>query len=232
MNIYYLKAVPNERKFTTMLTRRTPISVAEAQKKINEIPLKTTTETIPLSEANHRILAEDVHAHYDYPHFRRAGMDGYAILASDDHDFPREFNVRGEIQAGATWDQPLQSGDAVRIMTGAYVPSDAGKVIRIEKTRPAEEKNKVQIITTESKTNITETGTDVKSGDIVLAKDQEINPGGLAVLTAFGVQKVTVYKKPRIAIIATGTELLGPNETIEPGKIFNSNGIMLKNQLN
>ena len=139
-----------------MLTRRTPISVAEAQKKINEIPLKTTTETIPLSEANHRILAEDVHAHYDYPHFRRAGMDGYAILASDDHDFPREFNVRGEIQAGATWDQPLQPGDAVRIMTGAYVPADAGKVIRIEKTRPAgENNNKVQIITTESKTNIT-----------------------------------------------------------------------------
>ena len=212
-----------------MLTRRIPISVAEAQKKINEIPLKTATETIPLSEANHRVLAKDVHAHYDYPHFRRAGMDGYAILSSDDHDFPPEFNVRGEIQAGATWDQPLQSGDAVRIMTGAYVPSDVGKVIRIEKTRPAKDENKVQIITTESKTNITEAGTDVKSGDIVLAKDQEINPGGLAVLTAFGVQEVTVYKKPRIAIIATGTELLGPNATIEPGKIFNSNGIMLKN---
>ncbi len=117
-------------------------------------------------EANHRVLAKDVHAHYDYPHFRRAGMDGYAILSSDDHDFPREFNVRGEIQAGATWDQPLQSGDAVRIMTGAYVPSDVGKVIRIEKTRPAKDENKVQIITTESKTNITEAGTDVKSGDI------------------------------------------------------------------
>ncbi|MCC4357505.1 hypothetical protein LMB72_01150 [Limosilactobacillus reuteri] len=144
-----------------MLTRRIPISVAEAQKKINEISLKTATETIPLSEANHRVLAKDVHAHYDYPHFRRAGMDGYAILASDDHDFPREFNVRGEIQAGATWDQPLQSGDAVRIMTGAYVPSDVGKVIRIEKTRPAKDENKVQIITTESKTNITEAGTDV-----------------------------------------------------------------------
>ena len=69
MNIYYLKAVLNERKFITMLTRRIPISVAEAQKKINEIPLKTATETIPLSEANHRVLAKDVHAHYDYPHF-------------------------------------------------------------------------------------------------------------------------------------------------------------------
>lgn len=212
-----------------MLTRRTPISFADAQKKINAIPLKTETEVVALTSANHRILAEDVHAPYDYPHFRRAGMDGYAILASDDHDYPREFTVRGEIQAGATWDTPLHSGDAVRIMTGAYVPEDAGKVIRIEKTRPTDDQTKVQIITTEEKSNITEAGTDVKSGDIILPKNQEINPGGLAVLTAFGVQEVKVYKKPRIAIIATGTELLAANDQIEPGKIFNSNGIMLKN---
>ncbi|GGI63100.1 molybdopterin molybdotransferase MoeA [Limosilactobacillus caviae] len=212
-----------------MLTRRTPISVADAQKKINAIPLKTETEVVALTSANHRILAEDVHAPYDYPHFRRAGMDGYAILASDDHDYPREFTVRGEIQAGATWDTPLHSGDAVRIMTGAYVPEDAGKVIRIEKTRPADDQAKVQIITTEEKSNITEAGTDVKDGDVILPKNQEINPGGLAVLTAFGVQTVKVYKKPRIAIIATGTELLAANDQIEPGKIFNSNGIMLKN---
>lgn len=212
-----------------MLTRRTPISVADAQEKINAIPLKTETEVVALTSANHRILAEDVHAPYDYPHFRRAGMDGYAILASDDHDYPREFTVRGEIQAGATWNTPLHSGDAVRIMTGAYVPEDAGKVIRIEKTRPTDDQTKVQIITTEEKSNITEAGTDVKSGDIILPKNQEINPGGLAVLTAFGVQAVKVYKKPRIAIIATGTELLAANDQIEPGKIFNSNGIMLKN---
>ncbi|MBB1123378.1 molybdopterin molybdotransferase MoeA [Limosilactobacillus albertensis] len=212
-----------------MLTRRTPISVADAQEKINAIPLKTETEVVALTSANHRILAEDIHAPYDYPHFRRAGMDGYAILASDDHDYPREFTVRGEIQAGATWDTPLHSGDAVRIMTGAYVPKDAGKVIRIEKTRPADDQTKVQIITTEEKSNITEAGTDVKNGDIILPKNQEINPGGLAVLTAFGVQAVKVYKKPRIAIIATGTELLAANDQIEPGKIFNSNGIMLKN---
>ncbi|MBB1069182.1 molybdopterin molybdotransferase MoeA [Limosilactobacillus sp. RRLNB_1_1] len=212
-----------------MLTRRTPISVADAQEKINAIPLKTETEVVALTSANHRILAEDVHAPYDYPHFRRAGMDGYAILASDDHDYPREFTVRGEIQAGATWDTPLHSGDAVRIMTGAYVPEDAGKVIRIEKTRPADDQTKVQIITTEEKSNITEAGTDVKNGDIILPKNQELNPGGLAVLTAFGVQAVKVYKKPRIAIIATGTELLAANDQIEPGKIFNSNGIMLKN---
>lgn len=213
-----------------MLTRRIPISVAEAKARINALPLKLQTEQIPLAAANHRVLATDVHAPYDYPHFRRAGMDGYAILASDDQDFPKEFTVRGEIQAGAAWDKPLAPGETVRIMTGAYVPADAGKVIRIEKTRPvAGDQQKVLIVTTEQKSNITEAGTDVKRGDVILAQNQEINPGGLAVLTAFGVQKVTVYQKPRVAIIATGTELLAPNVPIAPGKIFNSNGIMLKN---
>lgn len=213
-----------------MLTRRTPISVTEAKEKINAIPLKHETEIIPLAAANHRVLAEDIHASYDYPHFRRAGMDGYAILASDDHDFPKEFTVLGEIQAGATWSKPLHTGEAVRIMTGAYVPDDAGKVIRIEKTRPVSgNDSKVMIVTTESKTNITEAGTDVTRGDVILNKNCELNPGGLAVLTAFGIREVKVYKQPRIAIIATGTELLGPTDQIAPGKIFNSNGIMLKN---
>lgn len=214
-----------------MLTRRTPISVKEAQKRLQSIPLKTATEIIPIEEANHRVLATDIIANYDYPHFRRAGMDGYAISAADDDgDFPKVFKVLGEIQAGATWDQPLTSGTAVQIMTGAYVPNDATKVIRIEKTRPVDgDDSRVQILTTESKSNITETGTDVKHGDVVLEHDQEINPGGLAVLRAFGIQKVEVYQRPRIAIIATGTELLNASDSIEAGKIYNSNGIMLKN---
>ena len=213
-----------------MLTRRIPISVAEAQARMQAVPLKTATEVVPIEEANHRILAADVKASYAYPHFRRAGMDGYAIRAADDYDFPKAFKVLGEIQAGATWEQPLASGEAVRIMTGAYVPDDAAKVIRIEKTRAVDgDPHRVKIITGESKTNITETGTDVKQGETILARNQEINPGGLAVLRAFGIKKVTVYQQPRIAIIATGTELLNSTDPIAPGKIYNSNGIMLKN---
>lgn len=212
-----------------MLTRRTPISVAEAKKRIQNVQLPTRTETIPLSQANHRVLAKDAIAPYDYPHFRRAGMDGYAILSSDDHDFPKKFQILGEIQAGATWDQPLHSGETVRIMTGAFVPDDACKVIRLEKTRKPDDSNVVEMMTTEKKSNITEKGTDVKKGDVVLAKNSEINPGGLAVLTAFGINQVVVYQQPRIAIIATGTELLNPGDPIQPGKIYNSNGIMLKN---
>lgn len=212
-----------------MLTRRTPISVAQAQAKVAAVPLTAATEVIPTARANHRVLATAVLAPYDYPHFRRAGMDGYAILANDDHNFPKEFTVRGEIQAGATWTTPLRPGDAVRIMTGAFVPDDAGKVIRIEKTRPVTgQENKVRILTSESKTNITEKGTDVKKGNVILDKDQELNPGGLAVLTAFGIDQVTVYQRPRIAIIATGTELLAAGAPITPGKIYNSNGLMLQ----
>lgn len=211
-----------------MLTKRTPISVAQAQRKINEIPLSLMTETIPVTEANHRILAEVAKAKYDYPHFRRAAMDGYAILADDDHDFPHSFKVVGDVQAGSVYDHDLKPGETVRIMTGACVPDNASKVIRIEKTSNQTDDN-VMINESENHSNITEIGADFKQGQTVMAAHQEINPGGLAVLTAFGVTEVTVYRKPSVAIIATGTELLTSGEAIAKGKIFNSNGIMLKN---
>ena len=113
-------------------------------------------------------------------------------------------------------------------MTGAAVPTEASKVIRIEKTRPSKDGKTVRMLTTESHSNITEIGTDFHAGDEVLAANQEINPGGIAALTAFGVEQVTVYQQPRIAILATGSELLQPGKPIETGKIYNSNGPMLK----
>ena len=210
-----------------MLTRRTPISIAQAQAKMASVPLKLTTEEIPVTEANHRILAKPAQAAYDYPHFRRSGVDGYAILAEDDHDFPRDFEVVAEVPAGAVFDKQLQPGQTVRIMTGACVPDEASKVIMIEKTRD-KGNDQVTMMATEKHSNITEVGTDFAKGQEVMAAPQEINPGGIAVLTAFGIQTVTVYKQPRIAIIATGTELLAPNAPIEKGKIYNSNGPMLK----
>lgn len=210
-----------------MLTRRTPISIAEAQAKINAVPLTTATETVPVAEANHRILAKPALASYDYPHFRRSGVDGYAILPADDHEFPRELQVVAEVQAGAVFSGHLKPGQTVRIMTGACVPDEAEKVIMIEKTRP-HDNGSVTIMQTERHSNITEVGTDFTRGQEVMAANQEINPGGLAVLTAFGIRQVTVYKQPRIAIITTGTELLRPEEPIEKGKIYNSNGLMLK----
>ena len=156
-----------------MLTRRTPISIAQAQAKMAAVPLKLTTEEIPVTEANHRILAEPAQAAYDYPHFRRSGVDGYAILAEDDHDFPRDFEVVAEVPAGAVFDKQLQPGQTVRIMTGACVPDEASKVIMIEKTRDKGD-DQVTMMATEKHSNITEVGTDFAKGQEVMAAPKKL----------------------------------------------------------
>jgi molybdopterin molybdotransferase len=209
-----------------MLTRRYPISITEAQAKINNVTLPTVTETIPVAEANHRVLAETVTAPFAYPHFRRSGVDGFAIRQADDHDYPHEFKVVGNVPAGATFHQPLGQDEAVRIMTGADVPVDAGVVVMLEKTRDLDDHH-INIVVPEKHSNITEIGEEYQAGDVLIGKDTELNPGGLAGLTALGVQRVTVYRQPRVAVITTGSELMAADEPVQEGKIYNSNGILI-----
>ncbi|MCB5221897.1 molybdopterin molybdenumtransferase MoeA [Lactiplantibacillus pentosus] len=209
-----------------MLTRRYPISITEAQAKINNVALPTVTETIPVAEANHRVLAETVTAPFAYPHFRRSGVDGFAIRQADDHDYPHEFKVVGNVPAGATFHQPLGQDEAVRIMTGADVPVDAGVVVMLEKTRDLDDHH-INIVVPEKHSNITEIGEEYQAGDVLIEKDTELNPGGLAGLTALGVQKVNVYRQPRVAVITTGSELMAADEPVQEGKIYNSNGILI-----
>ncbi|AUI78971.1 molybdopterin molybdotransferase MoeA [Lactiplantibacillus pentosus] len=209
-----------------MLTRRYPISITEAQAKINNVALPTVTETIPVAEANHRVLAETVTAPFAYPHFRRSGVDGFAIRHADDHDYPHEFKVVGNVPAGATFHQPLGQDEAVRIMTGADVPVDAGVVVMLEKTRDLDDHH-INIVVPEKHSNITEIGEEYQAGDVLIEKDTELNPGGLAGLTALGVQRVNVYRQPRVAVITTGSELMAADEPVQEGKIYNSNGILI-----
>lgn len=209
-----------------MLTRRYPISITEAQAKINNVALPTVTETIPVAEANHRVLAETVTAPFAYPHFRRSGVDGFAIRHADDHDYPHEFKVVGNVPAGATFHQPLGQDEAVRIMTGADVPVDAGVVVMLEKTRELDNHH-INIVVPEKHSNITEIGEEYQAGDVLIEKDTELNPGGLAGLTALGVQRVNVYRQPRVAVITTGSELMAAGEPVQEGKIYNSNGILI-----
>lgn len=209
-----------------MLTRRYPISITEAQAKINNVALPTVTETIPVAEANHRVLAETVTAPFAYPHFRRSGVDGFAIRHADDHDYPHEFKVVGNVPAGATFHQPLGQDEAVRIMTGADVPVDAGVVVMLEKTRDLDDHH-INIVVPEKHSNITEIGEEYQAGDVLIEKDTELNPGGLAGLTALGVQRVNVYRQPRVAVITTGSELMAADESVQEGKIYNSNGILI-----
>ncbi|APX72663.1 molybdopterin molybdotransferase MoeA [Companilactobacillus allii] len=209
---------------------RNAISIDEARKVIVENigSVKLGSEKIPSIESNHRIIAQDVVAPNDYPTFRRSGYDGFAMLQEDLTKLPRTLKVVGDIPAGADFDRPLVSGEAVRIMTGGYVPDGADIVVMLETTRMID-KDTVEISETQHKDNITPIGDYFKKGDILLKKDTEINPGGISLLSAFDIQDISVYKKPTIGIITTGSELLHPGEQIVNGKIFNSNGPMIRN---
>ncbi|MFC6322356.1 molybdopterin molybdotransferase MoeA [Companilactobacillus baiquanensis] len=209
--------------------QRNAISIDEARKvivdNIESVSLKT--EKIPTTKANHRIIAEDIAAPHDFPTFRRSGYDGFAMLQSDLKNLPANLKVVGDIPAGADFDRPLVSGEAVRIMTGGYVPDGADIVVMLETTKMIDN-DTVQITEIQKKDNITQIGDYFKQGDTLLAKNTEINPGGISLLSAFDVQEISVYKKPTIGIITTGSELLNPGEKIVNGKIFNSNGPMIR----
>lgn len=213
-----------------MLTRRYPISIDEAQAKIENITLHSEVETIPVTEANHRVLAADIVAPYDYPHFDRSAVDGYAIRKADDHDYPKVFKVVGDVPAGATYDGDLGEDETTRIMTGAAMPDNADKVIMLEDTRTVDgHDDQVKVVVESPKGNVTDAGSEFHAGDTIIAKDSELNPGGLAILTSVGMTTVAVYRRPKVGIITTGTELLAPGAPLQKGKIYNSNGIQIPN---
>lgn len=213
----------------TPVDKRNAISIDAARKLIaeNVAPLALRTEKIITSESAHRIIAEDIVANHDLPTFRRSGYDGYACLAEDLHDFPVQLNVVGNIPAGANFDRPLVSGEAVRIMTGGYVPDGADVIVMLETTKMLDDTT-LEISERQKRDNITQIGDFFKKGDLLLAKNTEINPGGISLLSAFDIQQITVYKQPKVGIITTGSELLNPGDQIVNGKIFNSNGPLIK----
>lgn len=210
-----------------MYLDREAISLAEAQAKLAAIELPEKSETIKVSDALGYILAESVSAPFPQPQFRRSGMDGYAITAADDHDYPLELTLAAEVPAGETYDQPLAEGTTVRIMTGAAVPENAAKVIVLETTEKTAD-GKVRFLKAGKNDNITPIGTEFSEGEVLLEKGQTINPGVISLLSAFGFEECQVYAKPRIAILTTGSELLKPGQPHEPGKIYNSNGPLLQ----
>ncbi|WP_379317944.1 molybdopterin molybdotransferase MoeA [Paenibacillus puldeungensis] len=218
--------------------RRKAISVAEAQAKILPLVGRTEAEYVPLYEAQGRILAEQITAPHPYPHFRRSGMDGFAILSSDtadcSADHPVLLEVVDEIACGALPRVPLAPGKVARIMTGAKVPDEADAVVMFEMTETVTQHGKVfirLIREIEKGKNITNVGLELAAGDPILAPGRNIGPGEISVLATFGVHRVPVMKRPRIAIFSTGSELLSIEEPLQDGRIRNSNTYMLASQI-
>ncbi|MDQ1234428.1 molybdopterin molybdotransferase [Paenibacillus sp. SORGH_AS306] len=217
---------------------RKPITPATAQQKIADYVRIIDTEKVSIYTAGGRFLAEDVQAPHPYPHFRRSGMDGYAVIASDiaqaSSDHLIWLQVIDNIPCGQTPSVQLVQGTAARIMTGAMVPDEADTVVMLEMTETKQAEGQEWVgfkRSVEQGRNITPIGLEIEAGDILLTKGAQISAGEISVLATFGVHEVKVYRRPQVAIFSTGTELLSVEEPIEPGKIRNSNSYMLAEQV-
>jgi molybdenum cofactor synthesis domain-containing protein len=185
------------------------------------------SETIDIETAVGRVLAETVIADIDMPPFDRSQMDGFAFNAKDVEKTPVELKLVGESAAGSGWKGELKCGEAVRIMTGAPVPAGADAVQKLEL---AEETNDGVIILESVKPEkfIVPKGSEITTGKQILSAGDAITTFNIASLAAFGYESVKVSKQPRIAILATGSEIIDIGKTPEFGQIRNSNSIMLK----
>lgn len=200
------------------------ISVAEAIEIVKQQTASLTTERVPIVEALGRVLGADVVADTDLPPFDRSQMDGYAVRAHDVTEIPARLRIVGESAAGKGWHQLLEDGQAVRIMTGAPVPVGADSVQQVELTTELKDGTVVELLeTVEAGRSIVKRGSEIKAGEIVLRAGTTINAAMMAVLAAFGYAQVEVFRKPRVAVLATGSELVPVDQKPGQDQIRDSN---------
>ncbi|MDO6820907.1 gephyrin-like molybdotransferase Glp [Zobellia sp. 1_MG-2023] len=177
---------------------------------------------VDLKDALDYVVAKDVVSRIDMPPFRQSAMDGYALHVYDDFT----YTVVGEVQAGDKNDPTLRKGEAVRIFTGAPVPTSANTVVMQE--RVTVEGNKI-IIEEPPKVNlnIRPKAEQIRAGGIALNKGTTIKGVHIGFLASLGLTEITVFKKPSVAIVVTGNELVAPGTRLSYGEIYESNGAML-----
>jgi molybdopterin molybdotransferase len=183
-------------------------------------------ETVPILDALGRPLAADVLASVDVPHFTRAVMDGYAVAAADtfgaSESQPAYLTVRGGVVMGAAPEGRVGPGDALRIATGGMLPHGADAVVMWEHTRESGDVLEVHRPVAPGE-HIVTVGEDVREGELVLTRGHVLRPADIGLLAGLGVTEVAVARRPRVAIISTGDELVGPEEEPGPGRVRNVN---------
>ncbi len=193
--------------------RAAVLKEARARRKLPAI------ETIPSLEAAGRILAEDISTDRDYPPFPRSARDGFAVRAAD---LPGEFQIIGEVRAGSVFSGTVGPRQTVEIMTGAPLPAGADAVVMVEHTTRDGESMRTDR-THQSGDNFNPRGVEAKQGTVVLTRGCRLGFSEIALLATVGYTQVGVYKKPRVAILPTGDEIVTVAETPEPFQIRNSN---------
>jgi molybdopterin molybdotransferase len=209
----------------------TPLTFTDARETVISTVRKgratPAIEEIALESAAGRVLAMDVAADRDTPALARSVRDGYAVRASD---VPGELRVIGEVRAGERYAGVLNAGEAVEIMTGAPVPEGADAIVMVEHTSRANGR-----VRTDRKADpqqfINPKGCEARAGEVVLRAGTRLDYAGLAVLATFGKPVAKLYRKPAVAIIATGDEIVEVHETPAEFQIRNSNAWSLTEQV-
>ncbi len=200
------------------------IPIAEAIEIVLRHASDLGVESVQLSNSVGRILAEDIIADTDLPPFDRAQMDGYAVRADDVRNTPARLRIAGESAAGAGWHHEMNVREAVRIMTGAPVPAGADAVQQVELTREVDAGSQVEILeSVDIGRSIVKRAAEIKSGETVLRAGEQINAAMIATLASFGYAQVKVGKRPRVAVMATGSELVDVDQTPARDQIRDSN---------
>ena len=213
------------------------LSVSEARERILKHFSPLDLQEVSLENALGRVLFENISASIDLPTFSNSGMDGFAVRAADISQaatlLPVELTVVMDIPAGAAPKQVLGAGEAARIMTGAMLPEGADCIIPLENTDRDGQSSAylgqpIKIFRTAHIGEYVRTkGQDMSKGQLVLERGRRLEPQDIGLLATLGIVKVKVIRRPRVAILSSGDEIISPDAPLEPGKIRDSNSFMI-----
>ncbi|HEX5146139.1 MAG TPA: gephyrin-like molybdotransferase Glp [Conexibacter sp.] len=199
------------------------LSIDAARARVLSSCAPLPAEPVTLDDAAGRVLAADVRAARDVPHFDNSAMDGFAVR-SDASSGP--LRIVGESRAGAPANAPLGAGEAIRISTGAALPAGADAVAPIEDVQEADGRVTLTAPVAPGQ-HVRRAGEDLRAGDVVLAAGRTLGAGALAVAVGAGAGELACARRPRVAVLCTGDELRPPGSPLGPGEIHNSNAPML-----